>query len=46
MDSDKEYFYAHFMDSSWSNEHEDSDEITIMKEILEDVVHAEEHVVN
>ena len=48
MDSDLEYIYEHYVESSdsSSDEEEYSDETAMMHAVLEDAEHAEEHVLN
>jgi hypothetical protein len=48
MDSDLEYIYEHFVESSdgSSDEEEYSDETTMMQVVLEDAEQADEHVLN
>ena len=48
MDSDLEYIYEHYVESSdgSSDKEEYSDETAIMQAILEDAERAEEHVLN
>lgn len=46
MDSDNEYFYDEFMDSSSPGPDEDEDETTTMMAIFEEMGNAKEHVLN
>ncbi|XP_020196762.1 uncharacterized protein [Aegilops tauschii subsp. strangulata] len=48
MNSDLEYIYEHYVESSddTSNEEEYTDEMAMMQAVLEDAVRAEEHVLN
>jgi hypothetical protein len=48
MDSDLEYIYEQYVESSdgSSDEEEYSDETAMLQAVLEDAEHAEEHVLN